>query len=125
MHPTIEPTKEPSYDFMTSDADDNVSIPLEFLGWGPSYPLGECEGDCDSDSHCESGLVCYHRSSNSWGYNDDAVPPGCSGTAYQGADYCYDNGSVSDRTTTSTMYPTTQPTTGNGPFLFFHSMNCS
>jgi len=56
--------------------------PLVWLGWTPSgYPLSECEGDCDSDAHCASGLKCYH----------DGVPPGCVGTAYHRiADYCYD-----------------------------------
>jgi hypothetical protein len=45
--------------------------------------LGECEGDCDDDCDCESGLVCYQRSSGS------ALPDGCSGlsTSY-GTDFC-------------------------------------
>ena len=105
---TMNPTMEPSYSFMTSDADDNGSIPLEYLGWSPSYPLGECEGDCDSDSHCESGLVCYHRNHN----DTTDIPPGCSGTPYWDADYCYeDGGSVPTP-------PTTYPVQGNVSCLF-------
>jgi hypothetical protein len=36
-------------------------------------PLGECEGDCDDDSQCEPGLICFQRSPN------DSVP-GCEGS---------------------------------------------
>lgn len=28
------------------------------------FPLGFCEGDCDSDDECEEGLVCFQRGSN-------------------------------------------------------------
>ena len=34
--------------------------------------LGMCEGDCDSDSHCESGLKCFQR-------DGKADVPGCVG----------------------------------------------
>lgn len=37
-----------------------------------AFPLGLCEGDCDSDSDCEGGLTCYQRDAN------ESVP-GCSG----------------------------------------------
>lgn len=36
------------------------------------FPLGICQGDCDEDSECDSGLICYQRS------RGEAVP-GCSG----------------------------------------------
>ena len=42
-----------------------------------------CEGDCDKDSHCEDGLVCFKRNSD-----DAPPPPGCTGTPYQDMDYC-------------------------------------
>ena len=27
-----------------------------------NFPLGQCEGDCDSDSECAEGLECFQRS---------------------------------------------------------------
>jgi len=48
--------------------------------------LAECEGDCDSDFHCEEGLVCWHRDGD-----DIPIPPGCTGDAQAAhTDYCYD-----------------------------------
>jgi len=48
--------------------------------------LAECEGDCDSDFHCEGDyLVCWHRDGD-----DIPIPPGCTGVAQAAAtDYCY------------------------------------
>lgn len=46
---------------------------------------GECEGDCDVDSHCTGGLKCFSRADGSV----DAVP-GCFGLGTPGMDYCYD-----------------------------------
>jgi hypothetical protein len=46
------------------------------------HVVGLCEGDCDSDSDCESGLKCFLRS----GFK---AVPGCSGRGHNGADYCY------------------------------------
>lgn len=43
--------------------------------------LGECQGDCDSDSDCRGSLVCFKRS----GYES---VPGCSGSGNSGTDYC-------------------------------------
>jgi len=57
---------------------------LEWLGWSPatSGSLGVCQGDCDGDSDCQSGLVCVHN----------AVPNGCGGEMYSSfADYCGDS----------------------------------
>jgi len=48
-----------------------------------NFPLGLCEGDCDSDSECEGSLVCQYRS------GDEAVL-GCEGHAASGEDYCHD-----------------------------------
>ena len=64
-------------------------IHLKFTGWEPSDPLDICEGDCDSDDDCDSGLICF--------FNDGAesnVPDGCTGTAEEGVDYCYDPSSA-------------------------------
>lgn len=47
------------------------------------FPLGMCEGDCDSDADCENGLYCFQRSGT------EAVP-GCGGDtrAHSGKDFC-------------------------------------
>ena len=52
---------------------------------GTRYRLGRCEGDCDSDSQCISGLKCFQRN----GYEKI---PGCSGSGTRGWDYCYNPG---------------------------------
>merc|ERR1719355_148333 len=59
--------------------DYSVQAPKKLVDLGGSMEnmpsgqskLGECEGDCDKDSDCASGLVCYERDSSS------DVPPGC------------------------------------------------
>ncbi|KAL7537594.1 hypothetical protein ACHAWF_005837 [Thalassiosira exigua] len=48
---------------------------------GSAFPLGKCEGDCDSDWECEGRLVCFQRRSG------DAVP-GCGGSDDSSYDYC-------------------------------------
>ena len=51
--PTESPV-EPPTDPPTSSCDYEV---LTFVGDGLDYPLGCCEGDCDSDSQCSDGLM--------------------------------------------------------------------
>merc|ERR1739841_151038 len=46
--------------------------------------LGKCQGDCDRDSDCASGLKCWQRS----GYTDI---PGCTGGGSNDWDYCTDS----------------------------------
>jgi hypothetical protein len=67
---------------------NNVAMNKGFLGeltdFGltpETYPLGACEGDCDSDDHCSSGLVCFQRDGNT-------AVPGCSGNGETNNDYC-------------------------------------
>ena len=48
-------------------------IRVQNLGWEPPIPLKECAGDCDVDSDCEAGLICYQRNTA----NEDV--PGCLG----------------------------------------------
>jgi len=43
--------------------------------------LGECEGDCDNDGHCQDGFMCFQRSGTT-------AVPGCSGTGTSDWDYC-------------------------------------
>jgi len=45
--------------------------------------LQHCEGDCDNDSECGSGLICLQRNEG-----DSPVVPGCQGKAIEGWDYC-------------------------------------
>jgi len=47
-----------------------------------SFPLGECEGDCDSNGDCQSGLICHKRSKYG------PIPQGCSGSKASRTDYC-------------------------------------
>ena len=57
---------------------------IKWLDWHPdiSRKLGDCEGDCDRDSDCASGLKCFQRGS--------APVPNCRGSpGARGADYCY------------------------------------
>merc|ERR1712091_376937 len=49
-----------------------------------SGKLKMCEGDCDTDSHCDTGLKCFQRS----GRNGYATVPGCTGKGVEGHDYC-------------------------------------
>ena len=84
---------------------------------GSAFPLGKCEGDCDSDDDCQSGLVCFQRD-----FND--IVPGCSGdVSNNNYDYCIhpsDTASSQNQdddtldtlapTKSSTMAPTTAPT---------------
>eukprot|EP00980_Cylindrotheca_fusiformis_P000754 scaffold175_cov153-Cylindrotheca_fusiformis.AAC.6 len=57
-----------------------IRPPLEVT---QTFPLGRCEGDCDSDNDCESGLVCFQRDEN------ESVPT-CSGGSRDSSrsDYC-------------------------------------
>eukprot|EP00928_Gymnodinium_smaydae_P042994 TRINITY_DN288_c1_g1_i4.p1 TRINITY_DN288_c1_g1~~TRINITY_DN288_c1_g1_i4.p1 ORF type:complete len:2624 (-),score=354.57 TRINITY_DN288_c1_g1_i4:129-7931(-) len=57
--------------------------------------LGKCEGDCDNDGHCASGLKCFQRDSGK-----DA--PGCSKRPGSSTDVCYDPNAPTKGTLTST-----------------------
>jgi len=48
------------------------------------FPLGRCEGDCDSDRDCADGMECYQRAT------DSKMVPGCLGDATDRTDYCID-----------------------------------
>ena len=63
--------------------------------WGTNDPGSGalCEGDCDDDTECDVGLLCYQRDSE-----DEAVP-GCGAggqTTSSTWDYCYDPNAGSD-----------------------------
>ncbi len=63
-------------------SDQPTSSRLNFINWDPNFRLGLCEGDCDSDSDCATGLKCFQRNTNG------PTPPGCAGTPSSNADYC-------------------------------------
>lgn len=64
-------------------------ISLQNLGWNPvaNYPLGQCQGDCDTDKHCAGDMKCLQRSGRE-------EVPGCLGKDSTSTDYCY--GRLSD-----------------------------
>merc|ERR1712238_572126 len=68
-----------------------------------SFPLGNCQGDCDRDSECQEGLVCFQR--------DGFTPvPGCSTKGNIYADYCYDpNNAAAPGPTSSPPVPISPP----------------
>jgi hypothetical protein len=77
-----------------------------------AYPFSACQGDCDTDADCQQGLVCSHRTGTE-------SLPGCSGTAPQGMDYCYDPNAASASTTTTTVAAPTGSTGGFRLRLFW------
>jgi hypothetical protein len=71
---SIQPTAAPSE--MPSPAPTAAAKNVEYVGNDGSptsaYPLGECQGECDSNEDCEGGLICFQR--------DPGDPvPGCLG----------------------------------------------
>jgi len=79
LSPSITPTRAPTSSPVTNEliiAGDN-GVAYE----GYTWPLQECQGDCDYDSNCEGDLLCYQRSGT-------LAVPGCVGTGTSGKDYC-------------------------------------
>jgi hypothetical protein len=64
-----------------NDYDYCVYPVLNTIGYDPRQTLQVCEGDCDRDSDCATGLKCFKR---------DALEPvpGCSGAGKRYQDYC-------------------------------------
>ena len=50
-----------------------------------SQKCSVCEGDCDDDSQCKPGFLCFDRD----GYT---AVPGCNGQGVADYDYCYSPG---------------------------------
>ena len=75
------------YDYCVRPQTYVSSNQLAFKGnnGSPSsaFPLEQCQGDCDSDSDCADGLVCFQRDPNE-------EVPGCEGGLddSSSADYC-------------------------------------
>jgi len=70
-----------------NNANDYCVLPyIKDYGSTPSssrFPLKRCEGDCDTNSQCASGLYCFQRSAG-------VAVPGCFGgeTAGSDSDFC-------------------------------------
>jgi len=73
------------------DPSAQTSYAINFIDWSAEKKtmqgnMRRCEGDCDSDANCQSGLKCFQR-------NKREAIKGClaggSGD-YSGWDYCYD-----------------------------------
>jgi Bacterial protein of unknown function (DUF839) len=83
-----------------------------------SFPLGMCEGDCDSDSDCAGSLRCFQR---------DGIEhvPGCTGDGISGKDYCSTSGTTASVTPTTvrptTAIPTTAPAKTATPTISPHT----
>ena len=94
---TTEPAQQTSADILAFDAPE-----LKFAReCSAEYPCSACEGDCDDDSHCASGLLCFSRIQGSVEF-----VPGCKGMGIPGMDFCYNPNSPiilpsTDATTTT------------------------
>jgi len=72
------------------DAKERPTIKLNFVNWSAETTkytgnMELCEGDCDVDAHCRTGLKCFQR-------NNNAPIAGCAVGGYgdiAGWDYCY------------------------------------
>lgn len=104
---------------------------ITIVGWSPKDPLDECEGDCDEDSDCLPGLICFQRN------RANQEVPGCLGGSFDNTltDYCIKDPNFVDEkigddvdittasptkkaTSTPTVLPTMAPTktsVGNSP----------
>eukprot|EP00980_Cylindrotheca_fusiformis_P019671 scaffold6864_cov67-Cylindrotheca_fusiformis.AAC.1 len=62
--------------------------PIVKVDTNPPNRLGLCEGDCDNDGECDTGLRCFQRT------EPYMAVPGCSGGAQDDSffDYCIRNG---------------------------------
>jgi len=76
-------TGTPHFDYCVYPQGPNGGTSLASFGANPTQTLGKCEGDCDSNSDCASGLLCHQRDGTS-------AVPGCTGTGTSYHDYCID-----------------------------------
>jgi hypothetical protein len=77
--------KNTDYCFDEENSNLPVLKPIVEGSWGEKLPAGHqldlCEGDCDMDSECKEGYVCFQR-------DDEEPVPGCSGKGERERDYC-------------------------------------
>ena len=123
--PTIKPTRTltPSPTNAASTTNPAAyALPLMSFGETPplqAFPLQRCQGDCDANQDCATGLVCFQRIRSYQGV------PGCGGGRKDASqtDYCIDPGDFPgyqfnnnnpqeiDTSTGSSTTTTQQPTT--------------
>ncbi|KAL3768118.1 hypothetical protein ACHAWO_008286 [Cyclotella atomus] len=96
---TTEAAELMSADMLSFDAPE-LSFVRECTA---EYPCGACEGDCDDDTQCASGLKCFSRIQGSVEF-----VPGCRGMGIAGMDFCYDP-------TAPIILPTTTGATTRSP----------
>ncbi|KAG7342656.1 serine protease [Nitzschia inconspicua] len=109
--PTVSPTEmSPSYFpsdvpsetptvTMTPTANATAAFPdIEIIAWTPKEKLGLCQGDCDSDSECITGLKCFQRQKE---IPETYLVPGCGDPRGLdlNVDICYNASVSSDRST--------------------------
>lgn len=71
------------YSDPSETANDSGRMFVELFDYdkpNKNYPLGNCEGDCDIDEHCDGELKCFIRKGL-------ATVPGCAGEGESGNDY--------------------------------------
>ncbi|KAL9185923.1 hypothetical protein ACHAXT_003700 [Thalassiosira profunda] len=72
-----------------------------------AFPLGRCQGDCDADSDCQDGLICFQREPG------DSVP-GCTGVDNSKTDYCISAGLAPSGSPSASLAPTANATKSLG-----------
>ncbi|KAG7370868.1 serine protease [Nitzschia inconspicua] len=108
--PTPTPTKQPTRRPTLNPASrlPELYVFPENPPKDSDMPLQLCQGDCDRDSDCAEGLICYTRKEN------DNTIPWCSGLSFSRTDFCtYPQVSrppTSPPTKVPTRFPTSQPT---------------
>jgi hypothetical protein len=81
--PVPVPAPQPVPKHLPVSAPTKGRLTYKQANGGPGS-LDRCQGDCDKDSECKSGLKCFFRSNN--------YPiPGCTGDkkSWSGVDFCY------------------------------------
>jgi len=103
------------------------SFPLKYVGCeAGAQSCGMCEGDCNDDSDCQPGLVCFSRSQG-----EMSAVPGClsgGGEDIAGMDYCHDPNPPTTTTTSTTTTTVMTTTTTPEPIILgdlVYSRECS
>jgi hypothetical protein len=86
--PPPPPVFQEEKNLVTNNGDnDNNSVTMKYQKpvrhCSSNNPCGQCEGDCDNDSHCAGNLKCFQK-------NGAADIPGCTGRETSRTDFCYD-----------------------------------
>jgi len=61
----------------------NDTLRLRSIDCHPDDPCEICQGACETDLDCDTGLSCFLRT-------DSTPVPGCEGAGVDGRDYCYE-----------------------------------